>query len=159
MVERSTSDDENERVTARLRPNTLGQLFGGIAIIGGCCFLLSFFSVFAYLLIFNPPDGASLPLPIAVLGIGSWACVVISLWGYAIWVTWILRNQPEDSGQSVHRVTDDSNQSEERPRTGFHVLWHTGDQDVYELRQRRRFLAFGFGVLALLAPIAILAGG
>lgn len=84
MLERSTSEDENERLTTRLRPDTLGQLFGAMTLIGGCSFLLSFFSVFAYLLISNPPDGAPLPLPIAVLGIGSWVCVVVSLWGYVI---------------------------------------------------------------------------
>jgi len=48
MVERSTSDDENERVTARLRPNTLGQLFGGIAIMVAAVF---YFHSFRFLLI------------------------------------------------------------------------------------------------------------
>lgn len=152
------SEDESERQLVRLSPDTLGQVFGAMAIVGGGLFLLSFFSMFGYVILFTPPDGAPLPLPITLAGIGSWACVVVSLWGYVIWVSWKIRNQPGNSGRPTRWNPDDPNRSEQRRRKGFQALWHTGDRDLYEQRRRWRFLALGFGVLALLAPVAVIAG-
>lgn len=142
MVKEPISDDERKPLFASLRPDTLGHVFGVMAAVGATLFFVAFFSMFGYLLLFTPPDGAPIPLPITVVGIASWGCVTISLWAYVVWASWKLRTQPRKSEQN-----------------GEHnVLWHTGDRDRYEARQRRLFLAFGFGVFALLAPIAMIAG-
>lgn len=132
------SEDGSEQLPARLFPDTLGRVFGAMAVVGGSSFLLSFFSVFGYVILFTPPDGAPLPLPIVVAGIGSWACVVVSLWGYVIWASRKIRNQSRDSGRPTRLNAD--------------------ERDLYEQRKRWRFLALGFGVLALLAPVAIAFG-
>lgn len=132
------SEDESERLPARLFPDTLGEVFGAMAVVGGGSFLLSFFSIFGYVILFTPPDGAPLPLPITVAGIGSWACVVVSLWGYVIWASWKIRDRSRDPGQPTRLNAD--------------------ERDLYDQRKRWRFLALGFGVLALLAPVAIVAG-
>lgn len=154
----STSDDEDGQLMAPLRPDTLGQVFGSMAVVGGGSFLLSFFSVFGYVILFTPPDGSPLPLPIVAVGIGSWTCVVVALWGYVIWVTMNLRNQPQDSDRSLRWNAETPNQSEQQRRKGFQLLWHTGDRDLSEQRRRWRFLALGFGVIALFAPVAMVAG-
>lgn len=155
MVKSPTSDNENAQLITRLRPDTLGQVFGAMAVLGGGLFLFSFFSLFGYVILFNPSDGAPLPLPITFVGIGSWACITISLWSYVVWASWKLRNQPQDPGQTTRWNADEPNQSEQRPRRGFQVRWYTGNRDLYEQRQRWRFFALGLGVLALLAPVAI----
>ncbi|ELY93815.1 hypothetical protein C483_04029 [Natrialba hulunbeirensis JCM 10989] len=138
MEEQSTSGDEGERLTSRLRFDTLGQVFGTIAATGVGLFVLSFFGLFAFAV--QSPDGAEMPLshPTLIVGFGSWACVVISLFSYVIWAVRELRKQSRDS---------------DRP-----ISWKANDADPYGQRERRVVFALGFGVLFLLIPLAIFGG-
>lgn len=126
MEKQSTSEDESRRLMNYLRPDTLGQLFGAMAVTGASSFLLAFFGLFAYVILW-PDSELTLFHPIIVVGIASWACVVVSLWGYVIWATPQLQKLPQES-------------------------------DLYEKRKSWVYLALGFGILALLAPLGILFG-
>ena len=138
MSKQSTSENESERLRTRLRPNTLGEVFGTMAVVGGSSFLFSVFGLVAYAA--TLPDGVMIPQsnPLVVLGIVSWVCVTISLWSYVVWATLKLRNQPRDSNRSTR--------------------WNDEGDDLYERRQRRIFIAFGVGLFALVAPVAMLTG-
>ena len=142
MVEGTTPTEESEPLVARFRPNTIGQVFGAMVAVGGGSFIISFFSVFGYVILVDPPDGAPLPLPITLAGIGSWVCVTVGSWGYVVWAGWKLRSHQRNPGQ----------------RTGSEVVGHSDDRELYQQRQRRLLSAIGLGLFALLTPVAMVAG-
>jgi|GEM_PF-4638779 len=138
MSRRLFSENETERLTDRLRPDTLGQVFGTMVIVGVGLFFLSFFSLFGYVILASPQDGSPIPLPIVVLGALSWGCVVISLFSYVVWESWKLRGHLRTTEQSSQFASEDSH--------------------PYEVRQRRILFALGLGIFALLIPVAVFVG-
>ena len=141
MSEDTTTDNDGKRLGTRFRPDTIGHVFGTMVAVGGGVFLLSFFSVFGYAILANPPDGAPLPLPITIAGIGSWTCVTAGLWGYVVWGSWTLRNHRQEPRRSEREVISNSD-----------------NRTLHQKRRQRIFFAAGLGLFALLTPVAIVAG-
>ena len=91
MSERSRPDDETQRWTARLRPDTLGEAFGALFAVSFGSFYLSLLGVAVYGLVFD--ELADLPLVVAA---GSWVGIVVSALGYSIWSVRELRRMSRD---------------------------------------------------------------
>jgi len=138
MSRESPDDDGHERLSSRLRPDEPGRAFGVAAAVGVASVVLSLLALVAYAL--SLPEGAEVPLinPIVIVGIGSWAGVVVSLFGYAIWGIRQLR----------------ANRSSDYPNG-----WSAEESDVHPQRERRVLFTLCVAVLFLLIPFAMVVGG
>lgn len=103
--------------------------------------MYSFFGLVLYTALLPEGVVVSQSNPLTIALIASWVCLLVSLFGYAIWAgRWLKKHSRERQGGVLR------------------TMWATGDRDRYERRQRWMLRALGAGVLLLLAPVGILAG-
>lgn len=94
---RSGTGDETAQWPARLRPDTLGETFGGLFYASVAAFFLSLMGLVLYLAYLpeeNPTIPATAPPVIAL--VASWFSILISVICYGIWSAWQLRTLSPD---------------------------------------------------------------